>query len=159
MESQRFQRTHDKRWFGIKLPVMHNTPTPPSSSGVILRNAQKRERERERERALQKQVLQRGGVATGFCFEHSKIRWTNRKGILGEKHVEEEEEEKNCNERITNRENITIFPRFFNERRKRKTEGKRLTHNFQIISFVILSFDLKKIFPCFFQEERERESF
>ena len=87
---------------------------------------------------------------------------TNRKGILGEKHVEEEEEEKNCNERITNREtreNITIFPRFFNERRKRKTEGKRLTHNFQLIPFVILSFDLKKIFPCFFQEERERESF
>ena len=58
-----------------------------------------------------------------------------------------------------NEENITIFPRFFNERRKRKTEGKRLTHNFQIISFVILSFDLKKIFPCFFQEEREGESF
>ena len=61
--------------------------------------------------------------------------------------MEEEEEEKNCNERITNRENITIFPRFFNERRKRKTEGKRLTHNFQLIPFVILSFDLKKIFP------------
>ena len=66
MESQRFQRTHDKRWFGIKLPVMHNTPTPPSSSGVILRNAQKRERERERERYKSKfckeEVLQQDSV-------------------------------------------------------------------------------------------------